>query len=150
MPTLGKESLETPSGRKVMQHQTPNDLSTEETWKSSPCLYMDVLFSVSVQWSKSSHLLKVKRARRSESPESSSFHPDVPPPLLVRLWQIDLIDMKFVWLMLDMYIIQQTMQSRSNTEKGQGGNREPLEEDDILDWEKDLLYFWLRRRRKIH
>ena len=111
---------------------------------------MDVLFSVSVQWSKSSHLLKVKRARRSESPESSSFHPDVPPPLLVRLWQIDLIDMKFVWLMLDMYIIQQTMQSRSNTEKGQGGNREPLEEDDILDGEKDLLYFWLRRRRKIH
>ena len=51
--------------------------------------------------------------------------------------------MKFVWLMLDMYIIQQTMQSRSNTEKGQGGNREPFEKDDVLDWEKDLLYFWL-------
>jgi len=43
VPTLGKESLETPSGRKV------------------------------------------KRARRSESPESSSFHPDVLPPLPVKV-----------------------------------------------------------------
>ena len=104
---------------------------------------MDVLSSVSVYWSKSSHLLKVKRARRSESPESSSFHADVPPSLPVRLSQINLLDLKFVRLMFDMYTIQQTMQSRSNIEKGQGGNREPLEEDDVLDWEKNLLYFWL-------
>ena len=36
----------------------------------------------------------MKRARRSESPESSSFHPDVLPPLPVRLSQINLLDLK--------------------------------------------------------